>query len=258
MSVELAPRHKVGLSLRHPLLVANATAELLSLLPQGAQSPGALIAPEVGSRARRPLRVSERPGGLLRELGRGALSLSGLRALLRAAGDLPVLGRVLAAQAGPALRAAERLADEGVQGLVLDLPPGDPHPAAELVAQVLAAIDLPLIAQVPLLGALDLAEAAYQAGADALLVAGPAHGLAAFEDPHSPLPVEVHGPLLHPLYLRAVQEVARRVPLPIIARGGIHTPVDAQAFLSQGAMAVAVDSLAYVDPAAVIQIIAEI
>jgi len=256
MSIELAPRHKVGLTLQHPLLVANATAELLPLLA-GPQALGALIAPEVGSRARKPLRMVRRPGGLAREVGRGALSLSGLRALVRAAGDLPVLGRVLGADPTAAVRAAERLAEEGVQGVVLDLPPGNPVAAEDTVARVLAAVDVPLIAQVPLLEALPFAEACYQGGADALLVAGPAHGLVALDDPHSPLPVEVHGPLLHPLYLLAVREVARRVPLPVIARGGIYTPADARAFLAQGAMAVAVDSLAFVDPAAVAHIASE-
>ncbi len=249
MSVELAPQHKVGLTLSQPLLVANGTAELLALCNRSVI--GAVVAPAIGSRSRVPRRVGERPGGLLVEEGRGAFSLSGLRQLLRAAGDLPVLGRVPAADVRGAARAAERLASEGVRAVELDLLPGDLPLAGDVLAAVRRACDLPLVAQVPLLEAVVYAEASQAAGADALVVAGPPRGLATLADPHAPSVVEVHGPLLHPLFLLAVREVARAVDLPLIARGGLLTLADARAFLAQGAVAVVVDSLATVDPAGV-------
>ena len=252
MSVELAPRHKVGLSLEHPLLLANCTAELLSLCDHTVV--GAVIAAEIGSRARAPRRVGERPGGFLWEEGRGVNSLQGLRRLLRVAGSLPVLGRVLGAEARGAARAAGRLQQEGVQALVLDLLPGDLRQAEEVLTAVRRATDLPLLAQVPLWEAVPYARACEAEGADALVVAGPPRGLAAFDDPHSPKIVEVHGPLLHPLFLLAVQQVARAVTIPLIARGGLLTAADAQAFLAQGAAAVTIDSLALVEPAAVAEI----
>jgi len=247
MGIELAPYHKTGLSLAHPLLVAHCTAELLALLDRGVL--GAVVAPELGGGRRERRSVVERPGGVLVEEGPGALSLGGLRQLLRQAGDLPVIGSVAAAEPRGAARAAERLAGEGVRALLLDLLPGDPALAEDSLAAVRGAVDLPLLAQVPLFEAAPYAALAREAGADALVVAAPAQGLAA---PGGELqPVRVHGPLLHPLYLLAVQQVSQTVPLPIVARGGIHRAADARAFLAAGAVAAMVDSLATVEPGAV-------
>ncbi|MDI7277992.1 MAG: hypothetical protein QME94_18585, partial [Anaerolineae bacterium] len=86
MSVQLAPQHKEGLLLRHPLLLANCTAELLALCDR--EVLGAVIAPEIGGGRRQPRRVVERPGGFLLEEGPGAFSITALRNLLRAAGGL--------------------------------------------------------------------------------------------------------------------------------------------------------------------------
>lgn len=250
MTIELAPYHKTGLSLAHPLLVAHCTAELLALLDRDVL--GAVVAPELGGARRERRRVAERPGGVLVEEGRGALSLGGLRRLVREAGELPVIGSVVAAEPRGAARAAERLAGEGVRALLVDLLPGDPALAEDSLAAVRSAVDLPLIAQVPLFEAAPSAALAREAGADALVVAAPAHGLAAFDDRLRP--VRVHGPLLHPLYLLAVQQVGRASRLPVIARGGILNVGDARAFLAVGAVAVMVDSLATVEPGAVAEI----
>ncbi len=249
MSVQLAPQHKVGFLLSHPLLLANCTAEILSLCDR--QVLGAVVAPEIGGRARRPRQIVERPGGFLLEEGRGAFSHSGLRRLLRAAGDLPVIGRVIGADPAGAARAALRLADEGVVAIELDLLPGDAELALQAVEAVRRASGLPLLARVPLLEALPYAVDAAGAGADALVVAAPPRGLAPLGEGGATRRVEVHGPLLHPLALLAVQEVAGAMDLPIVARGGILSVDDARAFLAEGAVAVAVDSLAIVDPAAV-------
>lgn len=248
MSVQLAPQHKVGMALRTPLLLANATAELLSLLDR--EVLGAAVAPEIGGHARRPRRIVERPGGFLLEEGRGAFSRSGLRRLLRVAGDLPVIARVPAADPQGAARAVERLAAEGVQAIELDLLPNDLPLAGRTVAHVRRVTGLPLLARVPLGEALNYAIAAAEDGADSLVVAAPPRGMAPLGDPPAPRAVQVHGPLLHPLILQAVLEVADAVDLPVVARGGILTVDDALAYLAAGAVAVAVDSLALVDPAA--------
>ncbi|HOQ97908.1 MAG TPA: nitronate monooxygenase [Anaerolineae bacterium] len=245
--IELAPYHKEGLPLAQPLLVAHGTAELLALLDR--EALGAVIAPELGGPQRRPVRVLERPGGVLLEEGRGALSFSGLRRLVRAAGELPVIGTITAAHPRGAANAAGRLAGEGVRALLVDLPAGDPRLAEAAIAAVRDAVDLPLLAQVPLNEAAACAALAESAGADALVVAAPAQGLAHFDD--GLRPVHVHGPLLQPLYLLAVQEVAQAVRLPIVARGGLLTPEDARAFIAAGAVAVVADTVASVSPAAV-------
>ena len=252
MNVELAPRHKVGLPLRHPLLLAQGTVEILALCDR--RLLGAVVASEVGGKARQRRRLLARPGGFLSEEGPGVLSWSGLRDLLRAAGDLPVIGRVRGRDARGAARAAARLEAAGVSALQVDLLPGERELAQEVMRAVREACELPLLAQVPLEGAVVFARAAEEAGADALVVAAPPQGLAVLDDPASPQAVEVHGPLVHPLALLAVQQVAESVTIPIVARGGITGLAGAQAFLAQGAVAVAVDSLATVRPAAVAEI----
>lgn len=249
MSVQLAPQHKEGLALPWPLLVANCTAELLGLLDRA--HLGAVIAPEIGGRRRRPRQIVERPGGFLLAEGRGAFSLSGLRRLLRAAGGLAVIGRLPALEPHGAARAAARLADEGVSAIELDLLPGDPELAYRALDAVRAATGLPLLAGVPLVEAVPCALIAEEAEADALIVATPPRGLAASGDPAAVRAVEVHGPLLHPLTLLAVQQVAAAVTLPIVARGGLLTVDDARSYLAQGAAAIAADSLATVDPGAI-------
>ena len=249
MSVELAPQHKAGLTLDHPLLLANCTAELLALHERSLL--GAVVAPELGGRQRRRRWVGERPGGLLVEEGPGAFSWSGLRQLLQTASGLPVLGRVAARAPQGAARMAARLQDEGVQGLQVDLPPGDPDLAEEALGAIRRACDLPLLVQVPLFEAVAYVQVSQAAGADALVVAGPPLGLAVSGEAEAPCTVEVHGPLLHPLFLLAVGQVAQAVSLPIVARGGLLSAADARAFLAQGAVAIMADSLAFVDPAAV-------
>ena len=270
MTVQLAPQHKVGLSLRSPLLLAGCTPELLSLY--GAAPLGAVVAPEVGGRERRPTCYREFPGGIAWEATRGALSYSGLRRLVEAAGDLPVLGSVLGAQPSAAAAAAQRLERAGVQALLVDLAMSHPERVADVLRAVRASCELSLLAQVPFEDSLDCALACCDE-ADSLVIAAPPRGLYPFPTPqHSPqgrdergggqgrpsnhsdpllTPVRLHGPLLLPLVLRAVEQVASAVDLPLIARADPLTPADAQACLAAGASALLVDTLAFVDPVAV-------
>lgn len=256
MSVELAPQHKAGLTLDYPLLLANCTAELLALHDRSLL--GAVVAPEIGGRQRRRRWIGERPGGLLVEEGPGAFSWSGLRQLLQTAAGLPVLGRVAGRAPEGAARVAGHLQDEGVQALQVDLLPGDPALAEETLGAIRRVCDLPLLAQVPLFEAVAFAQVSRAAGADALVVAGPPPGLAASGEAAAPRTVEVHGPLLHPLFLLAVEQVAQAVSLPIVARGGLLSAADARAFVARGAVAIMADSLAFVDPAAVADLAREI
>jgi len=266
VSLQLAPQHKVGLSLRSPLLLAGSTPELLSLYDRSLL--GAAVAPEVGGRERRAVPFVELPGGVGFEETRGALSFSGLRRLLEAAGDLPVIGTVLGAQPSAAATAARRLERAGLQALLVDLAAPGPDRAAAVLAAVRAACELPLLAQVPFEEALDCALACRHE-ADSLVIAAPPRGLHSFPAPHRrdereggqgrppssadrPLtPVRLHGPLLLPLVLRLAEQVASAVDLPLIARADPLTPDDAAACLAAGASALLVDTLPFVDPAAV-------
>ena len=67
------------------------------------------------------------------------------------------------------------------------------------------------------------------------------------------------GPVLKPLTLRAVFEVARAMPdVPLIASGGVRTGLDAIECLLAGAAAVQVGSATLIDPAAPVDIAQQI
>ncbi len=107
---------------------------------------------------------------------------------------------------------------------------------------------LPLLARLPLYYAAHVAVPAEEAGADALVVAAPPRGTA--RDPLSGQLIggRVYGPWLKALALRAVGQIAGRVKIPIIGCGGVHNPDDARDYLDAGAVAVQVDSIAWIRP----------
>jgi dihydroorotate dehydrogenase (NAD+) catalytic subunit len=113
------------------------------------------------------------------------------------------------------------------------------------------ATHLPIFVQIPLYTAAQVAFAAEDGGADALIIAAPPRGTA--RDPISGQFVggRVYGPWLKPLGLRAVGQIATRAKVPVIGAGGIFNPIDARDYLAAGAKAVQVDAVAWVRPAMV-------
>ena len=121
--------------------------------------------------------------------------------------------------------------------------------AIDLVAEA-ARMEKPLIARLPFYESYELALPIAEAGADALVLTAPPRGTA--RDPHSGKLVSgrVYGPLIKPLVLRLVGRLRRQLPaeLPIIAAGGIHSPLDARDYLEAGAVAVQVDAATWAQP----------
>jgi dihydroorotate dehydrogenase (NAD+) catalytic subunit len=107
---------------------------------------------------------------------------------------------------------------------------------------------LPILAQLPLNIATQLATAAAEAGADALVVGAPPRGTA--RDPISGKLVggRLYGPWVKAHGLRAVGQIAARTKLPIIGAGGIFNPHDARDYIEAGARAVQVDAVAWLRP----------
>lgn len=99
-----------------------------------------------------------------------------------------------------------------------------------------------MLVRLPLHDALAVAEAVMDAGAGALVVAAPPRGTA--RDPHTGKLVSgrVYGPLVKPAVLRVVGQLARKVDIPVIGAGGIHTQQDARDYIEAGARAVQVIS----------------
>jgi dihydroorotate dehydrogenase (NAD+) catalytic subunit len=105
----------------------------------------------------------------------------------------------------------------------------------------------------------EIARAAEDAGADALVVANTLLGMAI--DPQTRKPKlgnvmgGLSGPAIRPVIVRMVFQCARAVRIPIIGCGGIMSADDAVEYLLAGAAAVQVGTASFLDPAAMIRII---
>lgn len=105
----------------------------------------------------------------------------------------------------------------------------------------------------------EIARAAEDAGADALVVANTFLGMAIDTETRKPKLGNVmgglSGPAIRPLVVRMVFQCARAVRIPVIGCGGIMTAEDAVEHLLAGAAAVQVGTASFLDPAAMIRII---
>ncbi|CAG1012097.1 dihydroorotate dehydrogenase (NAD+) catalytic subunit [Anaerolineae bacterium] len=110
---------------------------------------------------------------------------------------------------------------------------------------------LPILVQLPLASAPLVALPAFEAGADALVIAAPPRGTA--RDPLTGRLIggRLYGPPVKAQALRATGLIASQVKAPIIGCGGIHSPDDARDYLEAGAAAVQIDSVVWVRPALV-------
>lgn len=272
--VDLAPRRRGGLRLRHPLLVAAGGGgygpQLLEAV--GELSPGAIVTRSVTRGARRghrPPRMALRPDGLLSSVG---TPNPGLEAMLRrqaprwARFDVPVvvsicgedvddisaLARTLETQpdaAGVELNLACPDRSRGGEPIGLDVEASE---VATVAAR--AATELPLIvkltAVVPDVRA--VARAVVAAGADAVsaTAALPAFALdgTASEPALGTTYGGLSGPAIKPVGLRAVWEIAQVVKVPVVGIGGIHRLEDVLDYLAAGATAVGLATAALAEP----------
>ncbi len=105
----------------------------------------------------------------------------------------------------------------------------------------------------------EIARAAEQAGADALVVANTLLGMAIDTETRKPKLGNVmgglSGPAIRPVIVRMVFQCARAVRIPVIGCGGIMTAEHAVEHLLAGATAVQVGTASFLDPAAMIGII---
>ena len=107
-----------------------------------------------------------------------------------------------------------------------------------------------------------VAEAAQEAGAEAVSLVNTLKGMALHPDGGGPWlgggSGGVSGPAIRAIALEQVAAVARRVEIPVIGMGGIASGRHAADFLAAGASAVAVGTESFRDPAAGGRIAAEL
>jgi len=263
--IELAPHHKTGLSLASPVMIAagfggygNAYLRWLNPALFGAIVTGPItLAPERGTP---PPRAAETGGGFILNTGQqnpGVKKvLQRYRAIWARLG-CPVMAHLPAAEPRSLGRTAAALTSAaGMAAFELGLPADAlPDEVFDWTTAIREAAELPLLVKIPFMAVVEVAAAAVEAGADALVVSMPPPGAAQItRTALTMLHGQFFGPALHPLILPQIEFFGRNFNLPIVGSGGIHSLADAQAFLTAGAMAVQLDSVLFADLARAEQI----
>lgn len=271
--IELAPRHKLGLTLTNAVLVASgvigygdATLPGLELGRLG----GYVTAPVT----RRPWRgqlpqIAESAAGLLWQRG---LWNPGVRVVVRDYASLwrrsnaPVIVHLAGDDPAELASVASILEDTpGVAGLELDLlaaghdETAGLEEAAEQLQAVRAAADLPVLARLTLATSDEAVQALVESGTvDALVLAQPPAGLHYDAASDAPFAGRFHSRALAPLIAARIADLATWVGVPLVACGGVHSVDDALGYLAAGATALQVDTAVWVDPLLPARIIAAV
>jgi len=137
----------------------------------------------------------------------------------------------------------------------------DPEMTAAVVRSVGAATRLPILAKLTpnVTDITAIAQAAAEAGADAVTLVNTFQGMAIDWRRRQPILGNVvgglSGPAIKPMVLKIVWQVARKVQVPIIAVGGIGSIDDVMEFLVAGASAVQVGTANFYRPAVSMEIL---
>jgi len=262
-SIELAPRHKQGLSLTHPTMTAAGCFGYTALSGQLVEmaSLGAVVTNPVSLRPRhgpQQPRLVEIPGGLVLNTGQ---ENPGVRRVIQShAGrwrrlGVPVIVHLARDLPEAVARCAQALASTGaVAALEVELDANMPSAEVGALLQAAQTGELPLLVKLPLANARQLACISVEWGADALVIGAPPPA-AAYHPSGQLVTGRLYGPTLHALAMAALVEIRRQVDVPLVGCGGIHSLEDARAFLRAGASAVQLDSILWLDPARANQIL---
>jgi dihydroorotate dehydrogenase (NAD+) catalytic subunit len=269
-----------GIRLKNPLLVCSGTfgngreySEWIDLEQLGGLMTKAVtLEPCAGNP---PPRLWEVPCGLLNSIG---LENPGLEKFLAEDlpwlhdFDIPVWVNVAGFCDEEYVKVCRRISESGMAaaielniscpnvkrgGLRYSASPGE---AARLTASVRRVTEIPLYVKLSARSAdiIEMAVAVVEAGADGLSLINTLPAMAIDVETGRPRLGNVtgglSGPALHPIAVAAVWEVARAINVPIIGMGGVWNWKDAAEMMMAGADAVAVGTLSFVDPRAVLAI----
>lgn len=130
-----------------------------------------------------------------------------------------------------------------------------------LVKRIKSVTDIPVVVKLTpeVTNISDIAQAAYDAGADGLTLINTLPGIYIdIKNRDIPIKGGLSGPLLKPIALKAIKDCSDKVPIPIIGAGGIMDWRDCVAFFMAGARVVQVGTATFVDPYAIPKIIEDI
>ncbi|MFN0149052.1 MAG: dihydroorotate dehydrogenase [Dehalococcoidia bacterium] len=281
LSVDLAPGHKTGLTLRNPVMTASGTfswglefARHFDINSLGAVvSKGVTVEPRGGNQQPR---VAETPAGMLNSIG---LQNIGIDRVVRemapvwAAWDVPVIvniagdtidefGEMAAALDGlPGIAALElniSCPNVDIGGMEIGQ---DPVASARATRAAVRHTDLPVFVKITpnVSDPVALALACEAEGAAGICAINTLLGLRI--DIRARRPVlprargGLSGPAIKPVALRMVYDIAAAVNVPVIGCGGIATGEDAVEFLMAGATAVQVGTATFANPRAPLDVL---
>lgn len=139
-----------------------------------------------------------------------------------------------------------------------------PNSTRKVIARSRQATELPLWAKLtPNTGEIvEVARAAEEGGADALVVANTILAMSIDVESRKPTLGNImgglSGPAVKPICLRMTYQCSKAVDIPVIGCGGISTAEDVVEYLLAGACAVQVGTATFINPTAMIRIIAEL
>lgn len=262
--IELAPNHKYGLAIGAPVMPASgafgfgdAYGDLVDI-----SRLGAIVTNPISLQPRRAAqgqRIAVHGDAFVVHTG---WPNPGARRAIREYSatwerlSVPVIVHLLANRTPEVARAAALLsAAPNVRAIELGFTAAvSRRRAVDLVTAAAMEGDLPVIAQIPFDRVDDLAPYLARQGADALtLTAPPRAVLPVHQEDADPAVARfsrgrLYGRALLPMLLNTLSRWATKLPVPVIACGGIASPDDALACLTLGAAAVQVDALLWRDP----------
>jgi dihydroorotate dehydrogenase (NAD+) catalytic subunit len=127
-----------------------------------------------------------------------------------------------------------------------------------IVKHVKRVTKIPLLAKLTpeVKNIVEIAQAAYEAGIDGFTLLNTIPAVVVdTEKKNVAIKGGLSGPLLKPIALKAVHEISKTIPVPVIGTGGIMNHMDAIAFLMAGAKAIQVGTATFVDPYTIPKII---
>ena len=262
-----------GLKLKNPVIAASGTfgfgreySNYVNLNRLGGISvKGLTMEPRKGNA---PPRIAETPGGILNSVG---LQNPGVHAFIR--DEIPFLRKhdvaIIANIAGNTIedycRMTEILSDADIDAIELNVScpnvkegcllfGSTPKGVSEVTGAIRRLCKKPLIVKLTpnVTDIAQNAKAAEDSGADSVSLINTLLGMAIDIDKRKPILANVmgglSGPVVKPVAIRMVYQVANAVKIPVIGMGGISNGNDAVEFLLAGAAAVMVGTAGFVNP----------
>lgn len=270
-----------GIKMKNPVMLASGTfgdeyAQYIDI-----NKLGAIITKTVTLKPREgnpPPRICETPAGMLNSVG---LQNKGIDAFIKeelpkfSKYDVPLIVNIGGETIDEYLELMKIINSQKIDGIEVNIScPNvekgcmsigvDAGLTHELIEKLRGLSKYPLIVKLtPNTGNIsEIAEAAADAGADALSLINTILGMAIDVNTRKPKIAKIigglSGPAIKPIALRMVWEVSQKVDIPIIGIGGISSAQDAVEFMLAGASAVQIGTANFVDTGASLKIIAGI